>query len=170
MDRVGGRVTEQPEEIWRGRFQPHMQCGRIDRVDRELIGLELARGDRVGVCNRRKDFRIVGTRCRVRRTAQPGDKIISGYRIAIRPAAIAAQMEDIVETVSADVPALRCAGNDLAVRRYGSRRILASDTPSAFCGSSVAGSVPLPARSTEVPASAIAVVSNKSAATEVFEA
>jgi hypothetical protein len=116
MQRVRHRVREQPQEIRRRVRELDRKRVVVERANAERVGRQLARGDLVGVLDRREDERVRRQRRGIDAAAHAEHEVVGRDRVAVRPLRVLAQMERVDLAVGAHVPGLRGAGREVAVR------------------------------------------------------
>ncbi len=115
VDSKGRRVRQQPQKVRRWRGQGDLKRQLIQRDHTELTGGQLAGQNRLSVGHRREHAGIGRRGLWVDHAPPRPHKIPRGDGLAIAPAPIGVEIKGVGQPVSADVPARRCARNDLTV-------------------------------------------------------
>jgi len=90
-----------------GRFQIYYQRSFIDGQDAKFRQRQLASDDGLVITDRFKQKRI-SRRCPRRKDPVKGrNKLLRGYRIAVRPDRILAKVKRILTAIRADIPTFR---------------------------------------------------------------
>ena len=116
--RVGTGMVEQAQKIGCTGLEADFQSVIVQGPHAQIFHGLFAGDDILGIEYGSEDLGILGCRGGIHGAAQTIDKVMGGYRVAIGPLRVLADVEDPGLAVVTGFPGFRGSGNDVAIRCF----------------------------------------------------